>query len=257
MANPLSNMKNSGKVEDDTDHIGGGFQALKSGAYPLTVDKAFFGLSSGGANTVTVWLTGERGAQLRETFYVTSGTKKGCKNTYIKNKGKANESEHYLPGFNAVNSLCLLTVGEELTSEDIEVQKKMINLYSFEESKEVATEVDMIVSICGEKIVAGVFHQIVDKKKLNDDTGDYNPTGETKEVNEINKFFCAKEGYENLTLIEINADKEEPLFYNDWVEKYTDVVMDKTDKTKAKPGAPRQDGKAAPKKAIFGKKKAE
>jgi hypothetical protein len=257
MSNPMSKVKNSGNVKKDEDFLGGGgFKTLPTDVYPMTIDQAFFGVSSGGATTVSLHLSGESGSKTRETFFVTSGTKKGCKNTYLKKAGTPEETEHYLPGFNAINSLCMLTVGEELTSEEIEVAKKTINLYSFDAGKEEPTEVDAIVSLVGAKIIAGIFNCTVDKK-AKDDKGDWNPTGEVKQINEINKFFCAREGYENLTLIEIEGEVEEPKFQTDWLERYKDEIIDKSTKTSAKPGAPRESGKQAPKKSIFGKKKEE
>ena len=75
----------------------------------------------------------------------------------------------------------------------------------------------------------------------------YQPTGETRDENEIDKFFRASD---RKTTAEIRAQVEEAKFADTWLEKWQGKVKDKSSKTAATgtPGAPRAAAPAAAKK---------
>ena len=252
MENPLAALKTNKSVEKDTDTLGG-FELLNSGTYKMKVKYAFTTTEKSKAIAMNLHLEGENGSKLRGTMYMTSGEKKGCKNTYTKNAGKDNESTHYLPGFSQANALCRLATGEEVADQPM--KKMTINIYNPELGKEAPTEVDMFEDLLGQNIIVGVLKKLIDKTEKNSDTGDYEPNGETREINEIEKFFCAKEGYENLTINELEAGVEEPVFIGDWTKRWEGKVKDETSKDAPKSGAPKREaGKQAPKKSLFGNK---
>ncbi len=241
--NMLASLKTdpSVKVAEDKDVLGGGRQAIDSGAYPGVITMAYTMKSDGGAmGLVIIGQLGEEKTEVRQTLWVTSGNAKGNKPYYTK------DGENFpLPGFSIANSLCLLTTGKELS--DQETETKVVKVYNKDAQAEVATNVEALVELIGQEVIFGVIKQVVDKTKKNDATGAYDATGETREENEIDKFFCAKDGFLNMTSTEIKAQATEPVFYAAWVEKNAGQVRNKaTGASKAgTPGAPAKAGAGA------------
>ena len=223
----LKNLETKANVEGEKDVLGGG-GVLDTNVYPMKVKVAYFTSAASGA--VAINLQGDvDGKEVRQQFWVLSGNDKGNKNTYTKD-GK----EYYLPSFLTANSLALLTVGKELSQLDVE--KKVIKLYDFEAKEERPTEVDVLVELTGQLIQAGIQKQTVDKNEKGDD-GKYYPTGETREINEIVKFFRYDDG---LTVPEIEKGVTEAKFKDDWVTKWAGKVINKAkgNKDGAKTGLP-------------------
>nr|DAV70387.1 MAG TPA: Single stranded DNA binding protein [Caudoviricetes sp.] len=210
----LKNLETKANVEGEKDVLGGG-GVLDTNVYPMKVKVAYFTSAASGA--VAINLQGDvDGKEVRQQFWVLSGNDKGNKNTYTKD-GK----EYYLPSFLTANSLALLTVGKELSQLDVE--KKVIKLYDFDAKEERPTEVDVLVELTGQLIQAGIQKQTVDKNEKGDD-GKYYPTGETREINEIVKFFRYDDG---LTVPEIEKGVTEAKFKDDWVTKWAGKVINK------------------------------
>lgn len=213
----LSTLKSDASIANERDSLGGS-RVLDTNVYKFKVQHAYATKSSGGAVGLAVNLKGEAGQELRQTFWMTSGTAKGCKNFYEDKNGE----KQYLPGFILANSLCLLTVGQEISSLDTET--KVIPLYNADAKAEVPTKVDMIMDLIGKEILAAVVRQTVDKTKKNDATGVYEPTGETREENEIEKFFRERD---RMTTAEIRAQAETASFIDTWITKNAGVVRNK------------------------------
>lgn len=222
----LANLKTDNSVQDEVDVIGGG-GPLDTAVYPGTVTMAYAEKSSKGALGMVLHIKTEVGRDIRQTLWMTSGDDKGNKNTY---ETKAGERK-YLPGFNLANSLCLLTVGKEVG--DMDLEEKVVSIYSFDAKAEVPTKVNMFVDLIGQDILSAVFRQTVDKKAKGDD-GQYRPTGETRDENEIDKFFRARD---RMTTAEIRAGAEEATFCAAWEEKWAGQVRDKTEKGPQSGGA--------------------
>jgi hypothetical protein len=206
----LANLSTDESIANERDSVGGN-SPLESGLYPCTIALAHIMKSQGGAMGMALTLKTEDDKELRQTLWMTSGTAKGAKNYYEKD-GKKN----YLPGFLAANALCLLTEGKEVSAMDTET--KVINLYSYEAKAEVPTKAEVIMDLLGKEILVGVIKQVVDKTQKNDATGVYEPTGETREENEIDKFFRAKD---RMTTAEIRAQATEAVFVGTWEAKWT------------------------------------
>ena len=106
----------------------------------------------------------------------------------------------------------------------------------------------------------GIVKILEDKTKKNDQTGEYDPTGETREVNSIEKVFHTEL---HLTVPEARAGKDRGEFWDAWLAKNKGQTRDKTKKDGAKSGAPASaaPGSAAPAAAaqarpsLFGPKK--
>ena len=239
MADLFAGLETSEDIVEDKDSVGGS-RAIPSDVYKMKVKYAYVTKAATEAMALNVHVdTGD--ALLRQAMYITSGKAKGGKNYYEKDGVK-----HYLPGYNQANSLCLLTGCGELIK--LKSEKKVIKLYDFTAGKEVPTEVDMIMPLIGKEILGGVLHQVVDKKKKNA-AGEYAATGETREENEIDKFFRVRD---KLTVLEVKAKATEPAFMTAWLDKHKGVILNKATKTGATNGAPkRQVGAQAPDTELF------
>lgn len=233
-------------IANETDSVGGS-GPVDSALYPMTIGMAYLKKSDGGALGLFLTLKTEDGKEVRSTIYVTSGNAKGNKNYYEKDGEK-----HYLPGFNIANSLALLTVGKELS--ELDTEEKIIKLYDFTARAEIPTKVPVIMDLLNQPIIAGIIKQIVDKNVKND-AGDYVANGETREENEIDKFFRASD---KMTVAEIYAQATEPAFYETWGKKWTGQVKNKAKGAAAggvagAPKAASAGGATTPKpKSLFG-----
>jgi hypothetical protein len=245
----LKGLKKNPELAGERDSVGGG-TLRESDVYPLTVSMAYLQESTGGALGVFLTFKDADDKEVNQTIYVTSGKDKGQKNTYIDKDGK----EHYLPGYLQVNGLCLLTVGSEL--DEMEEEEKTISVYDFNARAKVMKKMPVLTALIGQKIKAGIVKQIVNKQEKGDD-GKYYPTTETREQNEITKFFRDDDG---LTVAEITAGETEAKFMNDWLAKFKGKTIDKTSKDAkaptpgaAKPAAAGAPAAAKPKSSLFGK----
>lgn len=233
----LANLVTDSGIADEKDSVGGGGGGvLESGLYPATVTLAYVTKSAGGATGLVLQAKTDSGRDIKQTLWMTSGTAKGGTN-YYKDK---NGEKQYLPGFLAATSLTLLTVGKEIGTMDTET--KVVNAYSKEAKGEVPTKVDMLTDLLGKAIIVGVIKQTVDKTVKNENTGVYEPTGETREENEIDKFFRASD---KMTTAEIRAAANDPVFYTTWGDKWSGKTKDKASKATGTAGAPRSAGLAA------------
>lgn len=237
----LANLTTDSSIANEKDSIGGGSRVLESGIYTFTIQHAYIGKSTGGAISLNLNLKTEDNKELKQQLWITSGTAKGGKNYYIDKNG----DKQYLPGFVMANSLCLLALGKEIS--ELDTEQKVISVYNTEAKAEVPTKVDMLMDLVGKDITAAVFKQIVDKTKKNESTGAYDPTGETREENELDKFFRASD---KKTTAEIRAQAEEATFVHTWEKKYAGQTRDKSK------GASGANGTAgAPKAASVGASK--
>lgn len=230
----LSTLTTDESIANEKDVIGGN-RIIDSGVYDAKVVTAYVTKSAGGAVGLVLNLKTNAGQEIRQTMWMTSGTEKGCKNFYTDKNG----DKQYLPGFILANSLCLLAAGKEISSLDTE--QKVIPVYNAEAKSEIPTKVDMLMDLVGKDIVVGVIRQVVDKTKKSPTTGAYEATGETREENEIEKFFRARD---RMTTAEIRAQAPEATFVKTWAEKWTGKVKEKAKGAAAGAGTAGLPGKA-------------
>lgn len=236
--NMFGNLSTDG-LEEARDTLGGG-GAVDSDSYTGTIKLAYAGASQGGARFLAVHID-LNGREYRETLYVTN---KQGQNYYEKGGKKIP-----LPGFTVANDLALLSTGHPLS--DQEITEKVASLYNFEERKEIPTKVQAVTSMIGKEITIGVLKSIVDKTKKNEQTGTYDPTGETREENNIDKVFHAES---KKTVSEFTARAEKAEFHDKWVEKNRGQVRNKATGATGKTGLPGQ--AAAPAAGAAGAKPA-
>lgn len=249
----LKNLTTESDVVEDKDSVGGGGNLRDSAVYPCTIKLAYLQKSEGGALGLFLKLTPEDGNDINASMYLTGGDSKGNKNYYI----NAKNEKHYLPGFNLANSLALVVTNKEISALADNTEQKVVGIYNFKEKKEIPQKVEVITELMGEKVNVALMRQLVDKTVKNEATGSYDPTGETREENEVDKFFSAQEKYLNMTATEIKAKEEKAVFIDQWNEKWAGKVRDKTTKNGPTAGAPRKAGAPAaaggkPTTSLFG-----
>lgn len=213
----LKNLTSDESINNEKDSVGG-FSVMDSAIYPSKVALAYLNVATSGAMGLVVNFKTEDDKEIRQTLWMTSGKEKGCLNYYVDGKGE----KHYLPGFNIANSLCLLTVGKEVSA--METEEKTIKVYNSEAKAEVPTKVQMLTELLDKDILVGLLKVIEDKTVKNPTTNIYEPTGETREVNEVDKLFRARD---KMTTAEIRAKATEPAFYETWDKKWTGQVRNK------------------------------
>lgn len=235
----LAQLSTDNSIADEKDSVGNGSFTLDSGIYDATVGMAYLTKSVGGALGLNLTLKIDK-REVRQTLWMTSGTDKGGKNYYEKEGEK-----FYLPGFNHANSLALLTVAKEISAIDTEM--KMVAVYNRDAKSEVPTKVEVLMELIGKEIAVGLIKQRVDKNKRNEATGVYEPTGEVREENEVDKLFRARD---RMTTSEIRSKAETAEFADMWKAKWEGQVRDRV-----KGAAPGTAPKAASKKptaSLFG-----
>jgi len=200
---------NDDTIKQETDSVGSG-GVVDSNAYLSTITMAYVTIAKSEAMGIVIHAKTDAGRDVRQTIYVTSGKDKGKKNFYVDKTGE----KHFLPGFNMVNSICLLTVGKPL--DEFDTPEKLVSVYSPEAKAEVPTKVPVLVDLIGQKIYLGLIKQIVDKT-TKDSNGVYQPNGETREENELDKVFRAED---KLTTAEIRAGSTEATFFETWTKKW-------------------------------------
>lgn len=239
----LKNLATDKSIQDEKDVIGG--SVLDSGLYKSVINLAYVGTSEGGAMSLVIQAKSADGKNIRQTFWMTSGREKGQKNFYEKDGVK-----NYLPGFIQANALALLTVGKEIS--ELDTEEKVVNVYSSAAKAEVPTKVPMVVDLLGKEIIIGIVRQTVDKT-AKDGAGVYQPTGETRDENEIDKFFRASD---SLTTAEIRSQATEAVFIKTWAAKWEGQTRNKAKGAGAAgtAGAPKAaaGGSTKPTKSLFG-----
>lgn len=234
----LAGLQHDANNEEEKDTLGGTF-LVDSGVHNMIVEMAYVDKSAGGAMSVNLHLKNPtNNALVRGSIWITSGDAKGNKNTYQDKEGKT----HNLPGYNLANSLTQVVLGQNLNQ--LTTEEKVIKRWDRDAKEELPQKTNVIMALVGQPVRAGIIRQIVDKNVKNG-AGQYVPSGETREENEIDKFFRASDG---LTQSEIKSGITTPEFLNQWSEKHTGNTRNKASKTAA-PGNTTASGAAADKPA--------
>jgi hypothetical protein len=205
----MSNVFAGKKIAKDTideDYVGSG-GVFETDIYEAKIKTAYIGKAQASEARNVTLLLDIGGRELRSQTWVSN---KSGDVTYTDKKTKEVKN---LPGYNQMNSVALLVAGKnlgDLTTEDL-----VVKLYDFEAKKELPQSVTCFTELHGETIRIAVQRQTVDKTAKNDSTGDYEPTGETRDQNEIVKFFA---GDKPVTISEVAE------FIKSLGESFDDVV---------------------------------
>ena len=238
----FGNLTNEG-LEETTDRLGG-FQIRATDIYPATIKAAYAGQSAGGARNVTVVVELPDG-EYSETIYVTN--KKG-ENWFLNQNDKSKKVP--LPGFTTIDDICLVTTGKPLSEQDSE--EKVVKVYDYDEKKELPKSVPVLTELTGKPVILGILKSIVDKNVKNDSTGEYEPTGETRDKNVIEKVFHDPS---KMTVVEARQGATEPVFFEKWLSKNKGNVRNKAKGADGKGAQSGRPGGGAPQSGNGGQKK--
>jgi len=144
-------------IEEAKDTVGGFSKVDHTGFYKMKIEKAYAGMSSGGAFSVTIHMKSDKGALFTITEYITSGTAKGCKNYYLDKSGK----KQYLPGYNKIKALDSLLTGS--TAPYPTTEKKNLMIWDRDASKELPVEKEAVTAWFGKEIGVLVMKSMEDK----------------------------------------------------------------------------------------------
>lgn len=210
------------KIESAGDVLGGSnFGPWDTDTYPVTIKMAYIDYSRGGAMSVNFDFEDDNGKKLRSQQWATSGDAKGNKHYY---EDKRSGKQRPLPGYSIVDDICVLASDTPLF--DQETSTRAVNIYDFTQGKEVPQQREVLDDLIGKKVILAVEKQIVDKN-IKDDSGNYVPSGETREQNEVVKAF--HEEYE-VTVTEAEGGIREATFKTAWEEKNRGNVRDRSTK---------------------------
>jgi hypothetical protein len=206
-------------VQEQEDRLGGGGYLVESGVYEAKVKMAYITTAASSAAKAMNLVLEVDGKELRERIWMTN---KLGKPTYEKEKKK-----FMLPGYEAVNDLCLVTTGHPFSEQ--EIVNKTIKVYDFEQKAEVEKNLPVVKSILTLPLYAAVL-LVRENKTAKDDAGDYVDTAETRDFNECDKFFHIKT---KKTVVELKRGgdiKEEDMFISLWSEKNKGQLRDRSKK---------------------------
>lgn len=168
----------TGVVEQEKDFSK---RTLDTNEYPGVLTMAFAGAAASGARFVTLMFKLDNGKDYSEQIYITN---KNGGNTYEKD-GK----QHYLPGFQLVNNLALLTTGKGLMELAGDVETRTVKLYDWDAKKELPQDVPAIIPMMGKRVLLGITEEEYEKTTYNKETNTREYTGEVKVKNSLNKAY--------------------------------------------------------------------
>ena len=171
----------------DEDYLGGG-GPLDTDIYSCKIKTAYVQKASkSDAQSVNLILEATTGSSTREVRQQIWVSNRNGGVTY-KDKKPPHEMKN-LPGFSQINALCLLVAGKELG--DMDAENLTVNIYDYDAKKELPQSVVCFTELHGEMVNVALQKQTIDKTQLNESSGKYDATGETRDINEIVKFFAA------------------------------------------------------------------
>lgn len=218
-----------------------GFTPQPTGVYDAEVVMAYLIKSKGGALGLSYNLKTSEGEIRCDTEYFTSGDAKGNKNYFERTDSKTKvTTQHYLPGYNKVNALCLLTTNKSI--EEQETAERVVSKWNG--TAEEPTTVEALVDLIGSTVKVTVLDKTVDKQKANA-AGVYENTGEKRRFNEVTGFYHPTS---ERSLFEVMNDKD-PVQLTKWRERYGTAPVDTS--TGVEGGAKGSSAKQAPAKALF------
>ncbi len=195
-------------LQEAEDRLGG-YGAVETDAYAAKIKVAYAGTAANSnAQSITIIADLGQNREYRETLWITD---KEGKN-YFLNK-QDNTKKVALPGFRTIEDICLVTTEKPLSQQPTE--EKMVNIYDYDQKKDVPKGVQVLTELTGKEVILGVTRQIVNKNEKQGD-GTYKPVAESRTENVIDKVFHSPT---KLTVVEAQQGATEPVFYDKWVEK--------------------------------------
>ena len=212
----FSAVQNANLTTKEEDVLGGSF-TVPTNVYPAIVKLAYVDKSAKGAINVVfdfAILANGKERNHKETIYISNAAGSF---TY---KDKKTGEDKPMPGFVTVDSICKAITGKSITQ--MTTEKKMVKIYDYTQKAEVPQEKEVLMDLVRGKLELGIQELTVDRTEKSD-TGEYVPTGETRDTNEVSKVFTE----DGLTLVEKEAGATEAKFKAAWIKQYADKKINK------------------------------
>lgn len=229
-------------LEQTEDRLGG-YSPFSTDIYHSKIKLAYAIESSGGAAGV-VFVADINGREYRETLWVTN--KKG--ETFYLNKNDKTKKVP-LPGFEVVNTICIMTTEKPLKEQATE--EKMVNIYDYDLRKEVPKSVQVLVDLLGKDVYLAITENLVNKTEKRGD--EFVPIADTRIENSIEKVFHYPT---KMTINEATSEKPEATFFDAWSERNSGNQRDrrsiKDGGSGGTAGAPQAGASGSKPKSLFG-----
>lgn len=228
----FSAVQNANLTTKEEDVLGGGF-TVPTNVYPAIIKLAYVDKSAKGAINVVfdfAILANGKERNHKETIYISNAA-----GSFIYKDKKTGEDKP-MPGFVTVDTICKAITGKSITQ--MTTEKKLVKIYDYTQKAEVPQEKEVLMDLVRGKLELGIQELTVDKT-VKSDTGEYVPTGETRDTNEVSKVFTE----DGLTLVEKEAGATEAKFKAAWIKQYADK---KINKAKGKADGAKAGGVAKP-----------
>lgn len=228
----FSAVQNANLTTKEEDVLGGGF-TVPTNVYPAIIKLAYVDKSAKGAINVVfdfAILVNGKERNHKETIYISNAAGSF---TY---KDKKTGEDKPMPGFVTVDSICKAITGKSITQ--MTTEKKLVKIYDYTQKAEVPQEKEVLMDLVRGKLELGIQELTIDRTEKSD-TGEYVPTGETRDTNEVSKVFTE----DGLTLVEKEAGATEAKFKAAWIKQYADK---KINKAKGKAAGAKAGGVAKP-----------
>ena len=212
----FSAVQNANLTTKEEDVLGGSF-TVPTNVYPAIIKLAYVDKSAKGAINVVfdfAILANGKERNHKETIYISNAAGSF---TY---KDKKTGEDKPMPGFVTVDSICKAITGKSITQ--MTTEKKLVKIYDYTQKAEVPQEKEVLMDLVRGKLELGIQELTVDKT-VKSDTGEYVPTGETRDINELSKVFTE----DGLTLVEKEAGATEAKFKAAWIKQYADKKINK------------------------------
>lgn len=201
-----------------------------------TIKALYAGESKNGALSVTL-IADIDGKEYTETQYVTN---RNGENFFYDKEDKNKKMP--LPGFVRINNLCQLLLGVELPNVDWAV--KQLEVFDFEVRGKVRKALNCIEDVYGKQAYLAILRKEVNKE-VSDGNGGYEPTAETRLINE-----WVGEAHAELKITVNEAEKaqakgediseDHAQWYHSWIKNN----VDEKDPEKARDARKLKDGQA-------------
>ena len=204
-------------VQTKEEDVLGGSRTVPSNVYPAGIKLAYLDKSAKGAICVVfdfALMVNGKERNHKETIYISNAAGSF---TY---KDKKTGEDKPMPGFVTVDTICKAITGKSITQ--MTTEKKLVKIYDYTQKAEVPQEKEVLMDLVRGKLELGIQELTVDKT-VKSDTGEYVPTGETRDINELSKVFTE----DGLTLVEKDAGKTETKFKEAWIAQYADKKINK------------------------------
>lgn len=228
----FSAVQNANLTTKEEDVLGGNF-TVPTNVYPAIIKLAYVDKSAKGAINVVfdfAILVNGKERNHKETIYISNAAGSF---TY---KDKKTGEDKPMPGFVTVDSICKAITGKSITQ--MTTEKKLVKIYDYTQKAEVPQEKEVLMDLVRGKLELGIQELTIDRTEKSD-TGEYVPTGETRDTNEVSKVFTE----DGLTLVEKEAGATEAKFKAAWIKQYADK---KINKAKGKAAGAKAGGVAKP-----------